>query len=101
MSSDAPESRFWIGSRKSWGESVHVAILADAHGRILYEVGHPEVQARLSDINLTTGALWSEQVVGLNGVGTPLALGRPELVFGHEHYCRGWQPWVCYGGPGA
>ncbi len=85
--------------QKVVGGIGHVAVLADARGRILYEVGHPEIQARLSDINLTTGALWSEQVVGLNGVGTPLALGRPELVFGHEHYCRGWQPWVCYGSP--
>ncbi|MFH0343239.1 MAG: sigma-54-dependent Fis family transcriptional regulator [Chromatiales bacterium] len=85
--------------QKLMGGIGHVAVLADAHGLILYEVGHPEIQARLADINLTTGTLWSEQMVGLNGVGTPLALGRPELVFGHEHYCKGWQPWVCYGSP--
>ncbi len=87
------------GFQQLMGGTGHVAVLADAQGRILYEVGHPKIQARLAEINLKAGAVWAEPVVGLNGVGTPLALGRPELVFGHEHYCQGWQPWVCYGSP--
>ena len=37
--------------------------------------------------------------MGPNGIGTPIALGHPETVFGPEHYCRGWQPWVCFGCP--
>ena len=87
------------GFQQLMGGIGHVAVLADAQGRILYEVGHPKIQARLAEINLKAGAVWAEPVVGLNGVGTPLALRRPELVFGHEHYCQGWQPWVCYGSP--
>jgi transcriptional regulator of acetoin/glycerol metabolism len=77
----------------------HVAVLADADGRILYSVGHREVADALEEINFRPGGGWSQDLVGPNGVGTPLALGKPEVVFGPEHFCEGWQPWVCYGSP--
>lgn len=77
----------------------HVIVLADAQGRILYSVGHRAVQSHLDRINFQPGGAWSEDDVGPNGIGTPLALGRPELVLGSEHYCQSWQPWVCYGAP--
>jgi len=79
--------------------SGHVIVLADAGGRILYSVGLKGTRDQLERINFFPGGLWVEDVVGPNGVGTPLALGRPEVVFGREHYCEGWQPWVCYGSP--
>jgi transcriptional regulator of acetoin/glycerol metabolism len=53
----------------------------------------------LEKINFRPGSDWNEDVAGPNGIGTPIALGHPELVLGAEHYCRGWQPWVCYGAP--
>ena len=37
--------------------------------------------------------------MGPNGIGTPLALGQPEMVFGPEHYCQGWQSFFCCGFP--
>ncbi|MEX2515487.1 MAG: sigma 54-interacting transcriptional regulator [Gammaproteobacteria bacterium] len=77
----------------------HVIVLADANGRILYSVGHRQIQEELEVINFCPGGSWLEQDAGPNGIGTPLAVGRPELVLGSEHYCRGWQPWVCYGAP--
>lgn len=80
-------------------DSRHVVVLADQKGRILHSVGHRTVQSRLKEINFHPGGLWTESEVGPNGIGTPLALGRPEVVMGHEHYCKGWQPWVCYGAP--
>ncbi len=79
--------------------SAHVIVLADGAGRILYSVGHGALQDALERINFMPGGGWAEDVVGPNGIGTPLALGRPELVLGAEHYCAGWQPWVCYGAP--
>ncbi|MCG8378764.1 MAG: sigma-54-dependent Fis family transcriptional regulator [Proteobacteria bacterium] len=80
-------------------DTQHVVVLADARGRILHSVGNEQVQDRLERINFKPGAAWSEDVAGSNGIGTPLSLRRPELVMGHEHYCRGWHPWVCYGAP--
>ncbi len=79
--------------------SGHVVVLADAQGRILHSVGDRDTRDHLERINFRPGGLWAEDTVGPNGVGTPLWLGRPEVVFGSEHYCRGWQPWVCYGSP--
>jgi transcriptional regulator of acetoin/glycerol metabolism len=81
------------------GDSGHVMVLADASGQIVYAIGSKKVRDRLEQINFVPGGVWAEDVVGPNGVGTPIAVGRPELVFGSEHYCQGWQPWVCYGSP--
>lgn len=80
-------------------DTRHVVALADHNGHILYAIGHQQIRDKLENINFMPGGAWAEAVVGPNGVGTPLQLGRPELVMGHEHYCQGWQPWVCYGAP--
>lgn len=80
-------------------DSHHVVVLADSKGRIFYSVGHSQIQEELERINFMPGGGWSEQATGPNGVGTPLSLGRPEIVMGHEHYCQNWQSWVCYGAP--
>jgi sigma-54 dependent transcriptional regulator, acetoin dehydrogenase operon transcriptional activator AcoR len=77
----------------------HVILLADAHGRIVYSVGHRAIQGVLDRLNLSPGGGWAESAVGSNGIGTPIELGRPEAVFGPEHFCQQWQPWVCYGCP--
>jgi sigma-54 dependent transcriptional regulator, acetoin dehydrogenase operon transcriptional activator AcoR len=77
----------------------HVLVLADEAGRILHAAGHSGVQEVLERVNLAPGALWSEAAVGPNGIGTPIAVGRPEMVFGPEHYCQGWQPFFCCGAP--
>ena len=79
--------------------SQHVMVLADANGHILHSIGHREIQYELDRINFMPGGNWAEKEVGPNGVGTPLALGKPEVVLGAEHFCEGWQPWVCYGAP--
>ena len=77
----------------------HVIVLADKAGRILYSVGHRQIQNRLESINFRPGGAWGEEVAGPNGIGTSLALGKPEVILGSEHYCAGWQPWACYGAP--
>ena len=77
----------------------HTIVLADNSGSILYSVGHRQVQEHLEKINFRPGGGWHENMVGPNGIGTTLALGHPELVMGSEHFCQGWQPWVCYGAP--
>ena len=79
--------------------SEHVLVLADAKGQMLHSVGQNQIQKKMEKINFMPGAAWSEATVGPNGIGTTLSLGRPELVLGSEHYCQGWQPWVCYGAP--
>lgn len=80
-------------------ESGHVIVLADATGNILHVAGQQGTQQQLERINFMPGGMWAEDICGPNGVGTPLKLGRPEVVLGTEHFCQGWQPWVCYGSP--
>ncbi|MBI3628478.1 MAG: hypothetical protein HY217_02650, partial [Candidatus Rokubacteria bacterium] len=77
----------------------HVIVLADAEGRIIHAAGHRKLQRYTERLNFMPGGAWAESVAGPNGVGTPLAIGRPDLVFGSEHYCRDFHPWVCYGCP--
>lgn len=53
----------------------HTIVLADESGRILYSVGHRQIQKHLEKINFRPGGGWHENMVGPNGIGTALALG--------------------------
>lgn len=77
----------------------HVIVLADDLGRILFSVGDSLLRGKLDRVNFCPGGVWTVDEVGPNGIGTVLALGSAELVLGHEHFCAGWSPWVCYGAP--
>ena len=79
--------------------SGHCLVLADRSGRIFYAVGDDRVKAGLEEVNFIPGGLWTEEAVGPNGVGTALATAAPVFVWGPEHFCEGWQPWICYGSP--
>jgi sigma-54 dependent transcriptional regulator, acetoin dehydrogenase operon transcriptional activator AcoR len=80
-------------------DTGHALILADNSGCILYSVFHKNIQDHLERVNFRPGGEWHTDAVGPNGIGTTLALGKPEVVMGTEHYCQGWKPWVCYGAP--
>ena len=41
------------------------------------------------------GFCYAEEFVGTNGVGTALESGRPEHVFGHEHYAEHLEDLAC------
>jgi hypothetical protein len=40
---------------------------------------------------------WSEWATGTNGMGTALEAPGPVLISGPEHWCSGFQEWVCAG----
>lgn len=77
----------------------HIIVIADEKCRILAGTGNREVAAAVERVNFSPGGLWAEDAVGPNGVGTPIVVGVPGFVFGPEHFCEGWQPWICYGSP--
>lgn len=77
----------------------HTIVLADHQGRILAQAGDSRVIDAVERINFCPGGLWDEAVVGPNGIGTAISTGHSVFVFGPEHFCEGWQPWVCYGNP--
>lgn len=79
--------------------SGFVVLLCDERGYLMQTVGDAEVLQGEHGLNLMPGALWTEEEVGNNGVGTALALRQPFQVSGAEHYCLKHHPWTCSGAP--
>lgn len=74
-----------------------VVTVADGDGRILGTWGSTHILELAADSNLAPWSTWSEWASGTNGMGTALESHRPVLVRGPEHWCRGFQGWVCAG----
>jgi hypothetical protein len=74
-----------------------VVTVADGDGRILATWGSRRLLHQAADSNLAPWSTWSEWASGTNGMGTALESHRPVLVRGPEHWCRGFQGWVCAG----
>ncbi len=62
--------------------------LADRDGVILKIIGSPKELRFTSVGNFIEGAIWSEEIMGTNAVGTVLAIDKPIHIFGYEHYCK-------------
>jgi sigma-54 dependent transcriptional regulator, acetoin dehydrogenase operon transcriptional activator AcoR len=77
----------------------HALLLSDANGRIVHVAGDREVAEALERVNARPGGVWTEPVVGPNGIGAALATRGAAAIFGPEHFCENWQHWVCYGAP--
>jgi len=82
-----------------FASSSFVVLLCDERGYLMEAVGDSNVLSGNHGLNLSPGALWTEEEVGNNGVGTSLALQRPFQVSGAEHYCHKHHPWTCSGAP--
>ncbi|MBO0826470.1 MAG: DNA-binding protein, partial [Streptosporangiales bacterium] len=74
-----------------------VVTVADPEGHILASWGSPPMLRRAADSNLAPWYAWSEWASGTNGMGTALESHHPVMVRGPEHWCRGFQQWVCAG----
>src|SRR3954447_18255399 len=74
-----------------------VVTVADGAGRILTVQGDKETLFRARDSNLAPWSCWSERATGTNGMGTALEAPGPVLISGPEHWCAGFQEWVCAG----
>jgi transcriptional regulator of acetoin/glycerol metabolism len=80
-------------------ENDHALFLTDTRGCVLHVTGEPSVVDALRDLNARTGGRWDEVAAGPNGMGTALVADAPTIVFGAEHFCERFHPWVCYGAP--
>jgi len=79
--------------------SGFIVLLCDEHGYIMATIGDPDVNGDTNELNFQTGALWTEEEIGNNGVGTSLVMRRPFQVTGFEHFCRKHHKWTCSGSP--
>jgi hypothetical protein len=74
-----------------------VVTVADGAGRILTVRGDRETLHRARDSNMAPWSCWSEWATGTNGMGTALEAPGPVLIRGPEHWCTGFDEWVCAG----
>jgi sigma-54 dependent transcriptional regulator, acetoin dehydrogenase operon transcriptional activator AcoR len=74
-----------------------VVTVTDGAGRILSVQGDKETLRRARDSNMAPWSCWSEWATGTNGMGTALEAPGPVLIRGPEHWCTGFQEWVCAG----
>ena len=77
----------------------HIMVVADEHGRVLWREGSAPVLRKADSFGFEPGADWAEDVVGTNGVGTPVVARRPVQVFASEHFVRSHATWTCTGAP--
>jgi transcriptional regulator of acetoin/glycerol metabolism len=66
--------------------SGHAILLTDNDGVVLNYVGDPMFTSTASKTALQTGAIWTEQAQGTNGMGTCLVEKRPLIVHQDEHF---------------
>ncbi|MER5733068.1 GAF domain-containing protein [Streptomyces sp. NPDC002138] len=80
-------------------EALHIMVIADADGRLLWREGAASILRRADRLGFGVGADWDEAVVGTNGVGTALVTRRPVQVFSAEHFVSSHHDWTCAGAP--
>lgn len=80
-------------------EAVHMMIVTDAGGHILWREGHRRVLRRADEVALVEGTRWSEDAVGTNAMGTALASGRAVQIHSAEHLVRLYHSWTCAAAP--
>ncbi|HEX6343197.1 helix-turn-helix domain-containing protein [Umezawaea sp.] len=80
-------------------EAMHVMIITDADGYVLWCEGEAEIRRAADRVHLTEGAQWSESASGTNAMGTALALGKPVTVHSAEHLVRAYHGWTCAASP--
>lgn len=70
-------------------------ILSDNDGYIIEVIGDKDIMKRVDELNFVKGALWTEEAVGTNAIGTALYLDKPIQTIGAEHFCINQHSWTC------
>ncbi len=63
-------------------------ILTDADGVIIGSWGKPRFREKLTEIALSSGAVWQEKLKGTNAIGTALVEAKPISVIGEQHFIQ-------------
>ena len=74
-----------------------VVAVTDGAGRILTVQGDKKTLHRARDANMAPWSCWSEWATGTNGMGTALEAPGAVVISGPEHWCAGFDEWVCAG----
>lgn len=79
--------------------SHFLMVVTDADGVILWREGSAQVRLRADALGFTEGAVWTEERVGTNAIGTALAEAAPVQLFSAEHFELSQHPWYCTAAP--
>ena len=80
-------------------EAVHVMIVTDADGTILWREGAHSLLRAADSVGLAPGMRWSEDAIGTNAMGTALAVDEPVQIHSAEHLVRLYHSWTCAAAP--
>ncbi|GLZ41758.1 GAF domain-containing protein [Actinokineospora sp. NBRC 105648] len=80
-------------------EAMHMMIVTDAEGNILWREGQVDVRLLADRVGLAEGTRWSEEAMGTNAMGTTLALDAPVQIHSAEHLVRTIHAWTCAAAP--
>ncbi len=79
--------------------SGYCVLVSDAEGVVLRQFIDTQRGQELADKGLTVGTVWSENLVGTNGLGTCLATGDSLTVYADEHFDRRFRRFSCSTAP--
>ena len=91
------ELSFLIGSGTDRAHMI--LVVTDADGVILWREGSSAVRRKADTFGFAEGAIWTEDRVGTNAIGTALAEGAPVQLFAAEHFEMAQHPWYCTATP--
>jgi GAF domain len=80
-------------------EAMHVMLVTDADGHILWRDGAARLLAQADRVGLFPGTRWSEDAIGTNAMGTALAVDAPVQIHSAEHLVRTYHAWTCVAAP--
>jgi hypothetical protein len=73
--------------------------LVDPDGLIIHRCVPADLLPIADGIGLVDGSRWDEASVGTNAITLVMQTGRPQLVYGAEHYCRALHDVYCAAAP--
>lgn len=85
--------------RRTAVEAGYSLLLTDAQGVVVQSYLDSGLSRELADKGMAVGSVWSEQLVGTNGLGTCLATGQPMTVYAGEHFDQTLRPFSCSTAP--
>jgi hypothetical protein len=90
--------------RRALGEIAqdadHLLVITDAEGMVLSVEGSARTRSQVADeVNFAAGALWSEEAIGTNAIGTALVADHAIQVFAAEHFSERAHWWTCSAAP--
>src|SRR3954454_5825215 len=80
-------------------EAVHVMVVTDADGTILWREGARSLLRAADSVGLSPGMRWSEEAIGTNAMGTALGVDAPVSIHSAEHLVRTVHAWTCAAAP--